>query len=331
MDLETARKRMKPVIVTTSPVFGTVGAVPQFIRERGWEFIRCIDNARPDGGLSDHADRMDFLVVGLLPATAEQIRAAPRLRAVLKHGVGVDNIDIPAATARGIPVLNAPGGNANAVVELAIGGMIGLARHTPIGHMDIRSGVWQRRVGTEIEGKILGIVGFGNIGKLLARKAAALGMKVLATDLRPDKAYAKAHGVTITDMDALLRESDYVSLHIFGGRDNEHLIGETQLSLMKPAARLMNFARGEVLDLDALNRALNANIIAGAALDAYVAEPPDFRHPIFSNPKVFFTPHSGGDTRESGERVGMMTVTDIENLLRGERPPRILNPEIYAR
>ena len=321
---------MKPVIVTTSPVFGTVGEVPEFIAERGWELVRCIDNARPDGGLSDHLERMDFLVVGLLPATGEQMRSAPRLKGVLKNGVGVDNIDIPAATARKIPVLNTPGANANAVAELAVGGMLSLARHLPMAHMDIRNKVWKREVGTEIAGKTLGVIGFGNIGKTLALKAHALGMRVIAFDLYPDAAFAEANGVTMADLDAVLREADYLSLHIFGGKENERLIGQAQLALMKPSAYLMNYARGEVLDLDALDRALRENALAGAAIDAYVAEPPDFSHPIFDNPRVAFTPHSGADTRESGERVGMMVVRDIESLLKGERPSRILNAEIFS-
>ncbi len=320
---------MNPVIVTTSPVFGTVGRTPRFIADRGWELVRCIDTTRPDGGLADHVGRMHFLVVGLLPATAEVMRAAPNLRAILKHGVGVDNIDIPAATARKIPVLNVPGANANAVAELALGGMLSLARHIPMAHKDIVNGIWKRTVGTEIAGKTLGVVGFGNIGKTLARKAVALGMTVMAADLYPDRAFAAQHGITLAALEDVLREADYVSLHIFGGRDNEHLIGAAQLALMKPTAYLMNYARGEVLDLDALNAALDSGMLAGAMIDAYVAEPPDFSHPVFSNPKAAFTPHSGADTRESAERVGLVTVGDIESLLEGKRPPRILNPEIY--
>lgn len=321
---------MKPVIVTTSPVFGTVGDVPKFITERGWELVRCIDNSRQDGGLSDHIRRMDFLVVGLLPATGEQVRSAPKLKGVLKNGVGVDNIDIPAATACKIPVLNTPGANANAVAELALGGMLSLARHLPMAHMDIRNKTWKRDVGTEIAGKTLGIIGFGNIGKALAIKAQALGMRVIAHDLYPDALFAKENDIIMADFDSVLRESDYVSLHIFGGKNNEHLIGKAQLAIMKPTACLMNYARGEVVDLDALDRALRANSLGGAAIDAYVVEPPDFNHPIFNNPKVAFTPHSGADTRESGERVGMMIVRDIESLLNGERPSRILNPEIFS-
>jgi D-3-phosphoglycerate dehydrogenase len=321
---------MKPVIVTTSPVFGKMGEVSKFIAAKGWELVRCADNSRPDGGVSEYIDRMDFLVVGLLPATAEQMRSAPKLKGILKNGVGVDNIDIPAATACNIPVLNTPGANANAVAELAVGGMFSLARHLPMAHMDLRNKLWKREVGTEIAGKTLGIVGFGNIGKTLALKALALGMRVMASDLYPDTAFAATHGVTLTDIKTILQEADYISLHIFGGKENEHLIGKAELAIMKPTACVMNYARGEVLDLDALDSALRNNVLGGAAIDAYVVEPPDFSHPIFDNPKVAFTPHSGADTRESSERVGMMVVEDIESLLNGEHPSRVLNPEIFA-
>jgi D-3-phosphoglycerate dehydrogenase len=321
---------MKTVVVSTSPGFGKVGRVPQTIEEHGWEFIRCTDTARPDGGVIDHIERMEFLVVGLIPATADTIRNAPQLRAVLKHGVGVDNIDLSAATARGIPVFNTPGANANAVAELALGSMLSLARRIPMMHQVVVSGDWQRHIGTEVEGKTLGVVGLGNIGKSLARKARALGMRVVATELHPDAAFVEEHGIQVVDLGELLARSDYVSLHVFGGKDNAHLIGAAELALMKPTAYLMNFARGEVVDMDALTTALQSDRLMGAAIDAYVAEPPDRSHPIFAHPRVVFTPHCGADTTESVERMGLMTIADIDAVLAGERSPRVLNPEIYA-
>lgn len=320
---------MSTVVVTTSPGFGKIGRVPQTIAEHDWEFIRCTDTDRPDGGIADHIERMEILVVGLIPATAETIDNAPRLRAVLKHGVGTDNIDIAAATARGIPVFNTPGANANAVAELAIGSMFSLARRIPMMHRLVVDGGWQRHIGTEIEGKTLGIVGLGNIGRALARKARALGMEVIASELYPDTAFVKEHGIELAGLDDLLSRSDYVSLHIFGGKDNAHLIGADQLARMKPSAYLMNFARGEVVDLDALTNALQDDKLMGAAIDAYVEEPPDRSHPVFAHPRVVFTPHIGADTTESVERMGLMNIADIDAVLAGERSPRVLNPEIY--
>ncbi len=321
---------MSTVVVTTSPGFGKIGRVPQTIADHGWEFIRCDDTALPDGGVSAHIGRMEFLVVGLIAATAEIINSAPNLRGVLKHGVGVDNIDIPAATARGIPVFNTPGANANAVAELAIGCLFSLARRIPMMHNVVTGGGWQRYIGTEIEGKTLGVVGLGNIGKTLARKARALGMRVVASDLYPDMAFVGEHGIELMDLKDLLAQADYVSLHIFGGTDNASLIGADEIALMKPTAYLMNFARGEVVDLDALAAALSADRLMGAAVDAYVEEPPDRTHPIFSHPRVVFSPHCGADTTESVERMGLMNIADIDAVLAGERSPRVLNPEIYG-
>ncbi|SBW09015.1 D-isomer specific 2-hydroxyacid dehydrogenase, NAD binding subunit [uncultured delta proteobacterium] len=320
---------MKTVLVTTSPVFGSVGKLPQFIADHGWELVRCADPALPDGGIGAHLDRMDFLVVGLLPATAEIMDKAPKLRAILKHGVGVDNIDIPAATARKIPVLSAPGANANAVAELAVGGMFSLARRIPQAHNRLLGGIWERSIGTELSGKTLGIVGFGNIGKTLALKATSLGMRVIASDIRQDLVFAEANGIEFVELPELLERSDFVSLHIFGGKENANLINAETLALMRPTAYLMNYARGEVVDLTALDAALNKGALKGAAIDAYTTEPPDLSHPVFANPKVIFTPHTGADTSESVERVGMMNVLDIESILKGERPSRVLNPTVY--
>ncbi len=321
---------MSVVVVTTSPGFGRIGLVPAVLAEQGWEFVRCVDTALPDGGLSAHLDRMDFLVVGLIPATAETIAAAPRLKAVLKHGVGVDNIDIAAATARGIPVLNTPGANANAVAELALGGMLALARHIPKGHAVIASGGWERLVGVEIMGKTLGIVGLGNIGKLLARKARALGMEVIASDPYADKAFCAEQGVRLGSLNEVLEQADFVSLHLFGGAENANLIGAAELARMKPTASLMNYARGEIIDLDALADALANGRLKGAAIDAYAQEPPDRAHPIFALPNVVFTPHAGADTTEAVENMGLMNIADIRSILAGERPARVLNPRIYG-
>ncbi len=319
------------VIATTSPGFGRHGRVPDKLAENGWELVRCIDTSRPDGGLGQHLPRVDYLVVGLVPVTAATLEAAPRLKAVLKHGVGTDNIDIPACTARGIPVLNTPGANANAVAELALGMMFSFARRIPQGHASVIAGGWDRKVGIEIAGRTLGIVGLGNIGKMLALKALALGMKVVASDLYPDKAFMVEHGIELMDLDALLAVSDFVSLHVFGGKDNAALIGAERLVRMKPTACLLNLARGEVVDADALHAALADGRLGGAALDAYVSEPPDVSHPLFSLPNVIFSPHTGADTVEAVERVGLMNIADIEALMAGGRPARVLNPEVFER
>lgn len=313
------------VILTTSPGFGKHGRIPDLIAERGWELIRCIDTTKPDGGVSDHIARADFLVVGLVPVTSETLRQGPQLKAILKHGVGIDNIDIPACSAAGKPVMNTPGANADAVAELAMGFMFSLARNMAAGNASVISGGWDRKVGTQLGGKTLGIVGLGNIGKRLALLARGLGMKVLAVDPLADQAFATAQSVGLVDLDTLLAQADYVSLHIFGGKGNAALMNAEKLALMKPTACLMNLARGEVVDLDAVAAALDAGQLGGVAIDAYVTEPPDISHPVFAHPRAVFMPHSGADTREAVENVGLMVIEDIETLLANKIPARCLN------
>ncbi|GLK78934.1 phosphoglycerate dehydrogenase [Methylopila turkensis] len=319
------------VVATTSPGFGRYGAVPDKLAQKGWTFVRCVDVTKPDGGLSEHLADVDFLVAGLVRVTEETLGAAPKLKAVLKHGVGVDSIDVAACTAHGVPVLNTPGANAAAVAELAIGMMFAFARNIPAGHQGVVTGGWNRVVGSEIGGKTLGIVGLGAIGRSLALKALGLGMTVVASDLYPDRDFGSRHGVEIVELDELLKRSDYVSLHVFGGADNAALINAERLALMKPTACLLNLARGEVVDLDALDAALTAGKLAGAGIDAYAVEPPDVSHPIFRQPRVVFTPHTGADTVESVERVGLMNIEDIETLIAGGRPARVLNPQVFER
>ena len=319
------------VLLTTSPGFGKHGRVPARLAELGWELIRCTDTSKPDGGTSEHIARADYLVAGLVPVTAQTLAQGTALKGVVKHGVGVDNIDIPACSAAGVPVCNTPGANADAVAELALGMMFTLARDLHTGHHSVVSGGWDRRVGTQLGGKVLGILGLGNIGRTLAVKAKALGMQVIAADPYADAAFAQAQGITLTDLDGLLAQSDYLSLHIFGGKDNAALINAQTLAMMKPTACLLNLARGEVVDLDALAAALTAGRLGGAGLDAYTSEPPDRSHPIFAHPRVVFMPHSGADTVEAVENVGLMCVDDIQTLIAAGEPARCLNKEVFRK
>lgn len=308
-------------VITTSPGFGKHGRVPDLIAARGWEFIRCADN----DALTPHLERADILVVGLPPVDEAILARAPRLKAVLKHGVGVDNIDIPACTAHGLPVCNTPAANADAVAELAVGLLYALARHIPQGHASVTSGGWNRVIGRQLGGKTLGIIGLGNIGKRLAKLAQGIGMTVIAHDAYPDTAYATAHGIRLTSLDDVLAHADYISLHIFGGKDNTALINARTLAVMKPGACLINLARGEVIDLDAVYDALQAGHLGGVAIDAYTQEPPDTSHPIFRHANAIFTPHSGADTLEALENVGLMVIDSIDAVLRGDPPPHCLN------
>ncbi len=313
------------VIVTTSPGFGRAGDLPERLAATGWTLIRC-----DEGTVCDHLEEADFLVAGLPAVTAETLSAAPRLRAVIKHGVGLDSIAVDACTARGIAVLTTPGANAVAVAELALTAIFALSRNLIAGHHGIITGGWDRRIGAEVEGATLGIVGFGTIGRILAAKARACGMTVLASDPHPDAAAAAALGVTLLPLADLLARADHVSLHVFGGPGTAALIGAAELALMQPHATLLNFARGEVVDLDALVAALDAGALGGAAIDAYTVEPPDRSHPIFRQPAVIFSPHSGADTTGSIIRTGGMILDDIATLIAGGHPTRTVNRQVFG-
>jgi D-3-phosphoglycerate dehydrogenase len=315
------------LVLSTSPGFGRHGSVPDRLAGTGWQVVRCLDPNLPDGGVSAHIADADFLVVGLHPVMEATIAGARRLKGVLKHGVGVDNIDLAACSVRGVPVLNAPGSNAQAVAELAVGLMFALARNIPASHADVGAGRWLRQAGSEIGGRTLGIVGLGNIGRALARLALGLGMSVVANDPFPNRAFLETHPVEMVPLDRLLAQADYVSLHLFGGDGNAALMNAERMARMKPGARLLNLARGEIVDLDALHALLESGHLAGAAIDAYQVEPPDVCHPIFRNPKAVFMPHSGGDTLEAMERIGLMNIADMEALLAGRMPERVLNAD----
>ena len=311
---------MSVALVTTSPGFGKNPPLPQRIAANGWTLIRA-DAGDLDRYLSD----ADFLVAGLPRVDGAVLDKAPRVKAVLKHGVGLDNIDVEACSARGIAVLNTPGANAIAVAELALAAIFALSRNIVHGHLSVTGGGWDRRPGREIEGATLGIIGLGAIGRVLAVKARAIGIQVLATDLNPDRDFAVRTGIRIVAIEELLAGSDFVSLHVFGGKDNAALISAKELAAMKKGASLLNFARGEIVDMDALHRAVQTGHIAGAAIDAYAAEPPDISHPIFSDPRVLFSPHSGADTDGALVRMGTMVIDDIEAMLRGDLPERVVN------
>lgn len=317
-----------PSVLTTSPTFATVGESAERLQAEGLDLVRCPDPT--DDGYPAALARADYLVAGLPAVTAATIAAAPRLRAILKHGAGVDSIDLAAATAAGLPVTSTPAANAQAVAEMALGAIFALSRNVVAGHLSVASGGWDRRRGREIAGSVLGIVGFGQIGRRLARMARGVGMSVIAHDPFPDPAVAADLGVRLAALAEVLREADVLSLHLAGGPATARLVDAAALAAMKPSAMLLNFARGSIVDLDALAGALRDGRLAGAAIDAFPVEPPDTAHPIFAAPNVLFSPHSGADTAQSIERMSAMVVEDLLQIAAGTLPGRTLNARDLA-
>ncbi|TMB68941.1 MAG: phosphoglycerate dehydrogenase [Chloroflexi bacterium] len=251
--------------------------------------------------------------------TREVIAAAGSLQVVGRAGIGVDNIDLDAATEKGIVVVNAPTGNVISAAEHAIALMLSLSRHIPQANASLRSGKWERGrfQGTEVRGKTLGIVGLGQVGSEVARRAKGLEMRVLAHDPFVPEERARILGVDVVPMETLVRESDYVTVHTTLTEGTKSLIGEAELRSMKPSARVINTARGGIVDEAALKKALDEAWIAGAAIDVFEKEPIT-NHPLFESDKVVVTPHLGASTAEAQERVAVDVAEQIMAVLRGK-------------
>lgn len=258
--------------------------------------------------------------------TAPAIAAAAQLRIIGRAGTGVDNIDVAAATERGVIVVNCPGGNSMAAAEHAIAMMMALARHVPQANASMKAGEWRKNdfMGTELYHKTLGIIGVGRIGSLVAQRARGLEMHVLACDPLLTPARAAELGVEQVEMQQLLQRSDYVTLHAARTPETLNLIGEHELALMKPSARLINCARGGIVDEAALHRALHTGAIAGAALDVFGTEPPG-ESPLLSLDNVIATPHIGASTQEAQVNVAVDVAEQIVEVLAGGKPRSAVN------
>jgi D-3-phosphoglycerate dehydrogenase / 2-oxoglutarate reductase len=248
------------------------------------------------------------------------VQRGERLRVIARAGVGVDNIDVEAATRKGILVLNAPESSTIAAAEHTIALLLALARRIPQAHASVAAGEWAREqfVGTELSGKTLGIVGLGKIGSEVARRAFAFGMRVLAHDPYVTEERARRLGVELGSWERVLRESDVLSLHVPLGEGTRALIGAPELESMKRGAFLLNCARGGLVDEDALLQALIAGTCGGAALDVFAEEPPARRHPLLAHPRVVVTPHLGGSTLEAQRSIAVDIAEQVLAALRGE-------------
>ena len=268
--------------------------------------------------------------------TSEVIQAGERLQVIARAGIGVDNIDLKAATSMGIAVVNAPTGNTVAAAEHTLALILSLARNVPQAHQSLKQGKWERStfMGIEVRNKTLGIIGLGRVGSEVARRAQSFGMSLIAYDpfVAPD--YARILGVELVSMEKLLSDADFVTIHTPLGDSTHHLIGSRELAMMKPGARIVNVARGELIDDEALIEALDQDKLAGAALDVFSQEPPG-ESPIVNHPKVVVTPHLGASTREAQREVAIEVAEQVMAVLRGEPARNTVNapflpPEVHA-
>ena len=287
----------------------------------------------PADELKKHVRGVYAHICGTDGWTKDVMDAADSIKIIARIGVGYDSVDIPAATARNILVLTTPKEVIPPVVEYTITVMLAMSRRIVQNDKMVRTGEWVMKMGWSVFGKTLGIVGLGGIGKSVAKYARALDMKVIAYDPVEDAAYAKQNGITYMPMHQLLRESDFVTLHMPRMESTLGLIGEKELAMMKPTAQLINTARGGIVDEKALYNALKNKIIDSAAFDVFAKEPINRDNPLLELENMIFTPHSAGNSVEGMDAIVGRAVQNVVDVLEGKRPPEanIRNPLVFEK
>jgi D-3-phosphoglycerate dehydrogenase len=319
------------ILVTARSFRKTEGPHKQILRDAGYELVES-PNEQPLAAaeLARWITDVDGAILGLDAVTEEALAAAGRLRVISRYGVGVDAVDVAAATRHGVVVTITPGANSAAVAELALALLLALARSIPYHDRVAKGGKWSRVQGMELAGATMGIVGLGRIGREVALRAAALGMRVLAYDpLLPAEGFAGLP-VEPCGLDDLLAASDAVSLHLPLTADTRNLIDARALARMKPTAYLINTARGGLVDEQALYDALAIKKLAGAACDVFAQEPPDASG-LVALDNFIAAPHIGSATAQTTLKMGLMAAENALAVLRGERPEGVVNPEVYDR
>jgi len=256
----------------------------------------------------------------------------PELKVVARAGVGWDAVDVQAATDHGVVVTIAPGTNQESVAEHTFLLMLALARNLLGQHLQIKDGQWPRKANLPLRGRTLGLVGLGRIGKAVASRAIAFGMKIMAYEPYPDPAFIEKHGIKLTTIEDVLKHSDFISLHLPMSPESKHLVNSRTLALMKPTAFLINTSRGGIIDEPALYEALKDKKIAGAGLDVFDEEPPGAAHPLLSLDNVVLTAHTAGVDLQSRDEMALLAARCIARISAGEWPAEcIVNPEVRSK
>lgn len=308
------------VLVATRS-FGSTSQKPwDVLAEAGCEVVKSdMKGEINEDRLIDLLKDIDGAVVGVVPMTARVLEASPRLKVVSMHGVGVDHIDLQAAARQGVVVANCPGANDQAVADLAIGLMIAVARQIPSADLALRQEQWGRYSGSELWNKTLGLIGYGRIGRGVAKRALGFDMNVIVYDpyILPEQ--IGLPGVQLIDLEEVITSADFLSLHAALTPETRGMFGEAQFHSMKSTAFFINTARGGLVDEAALYQALSQKWIAGAALDVFVDEPP-LGSSLLGLENIVVTPHIGAHTQEAIERMGVMAAQNVVQMLQGGQP-----------
>jgi D-3-phosphoglycerate dehydrogenase len=290
-------------------------AAVEELKEPGWTVLTA---DQLDGKLAEHLESADALIVrSAVQADAKLLENAKKLRVIGRAGVGVDNIDLEAATHKGIAVMNTPGANAVAVAEQTLGMMLAMARHLARADALMHAGKWEKKSlqGTELRGKTLGIVGLGRVGMEVARRARAFAMEIVAHDPFVSVAVAKEQGIRLLALDDLYAAADYITLHVALTPQTTGMINRDSIKKMKKGVRLVNCARGELVNETDLAEALQGGRVAAAAIDVFAEEPPK-NSPLLALQNVVLTPHTGGSTQEAQEAVGVQIAQQVKEYLK---------------
>jgi phosphoglycerate dehydrogenase-like enzyme len=323
---------MTKVLVAPATLAGVDAPYLQALRGAGFELVfpaRAVQLTEDE--LLAVLPGISAAVAGSEPYTRRVLAANPGLRVIARAGVGYDAVDVAAATEHGVVVTITPGTNQDAVAEHTFALILALAKELIPKHVGTRTGKWPRMATLPLRGRTLGIAGLGRIGKAVALRGAAFGMRMLAYEPYPDRRFVEQHGITLVPLDRLLAESDYLTLHVPLTPESRYLINRQTLRLMKPTAFLINTSRGGLVQEADLLEALRARRIAGAALDVFEEEPPPVG-PLFELDNVVLSPHAAGVDTQSRDDMALSAAEAVVSLSRGEWPAeKVVNPEVRGR
>ena len=323
---------MKPrILVTTTSFQDTPGRHHEMLADTGWEIIKErgplseVDTLAAVGAIDGYICGDDVITRAVLE------RACPRLKVLSKYGIGVDKIDVDAATEMGLPLLFTPGVNHTTVAEHTFLLLLAIEKHLLFHADSTRQGGWKRKTGREIAGKTIGIVGMGRIGKEVAKRAKAFGMTVIGYDVYWDESFAGEHQIErVNDFHDLFPRVDYLSLHTNLTPDTRELIRNETIKLLKDDAVILNCARGEIVNTNDVAKALESGALRGYGTDVLDEEPPVKDHPLTKLPNCLVTPHIGSRTLESVQRQAVAAVTNLVQAMRGEPPLAQVNPTVVV-
>jgi D-3-phosphoglycerate dehydrogenase len=300
------------------------------LRQQGYEVVLHPSMTPPSPAeLSQYVRGAVGMVAGMEPVPAEVIEGADRLRVISRFGVGYDNIDVAAATRRGILVTYIPDAMGDAVADLAMGLILALARRIPELDASMKAGEWRRMLGADVSRKSLGIIGTGRIGMAVARRAAGFRMRLLGYDPAANPLFVEELGGEYVSLEELLGQSDFITLHLPLIPETRGLVGAPQLAQMRPTGFVVNCARGALVDEEAVYAALTEGRLAGFATDVYAKEPPE-PHALYLLPNVIALPHIASYTPATAARMSQAALENLLTGLRGERPEHTVNPEVVS-